>query len=68
MRLIEKSGRSEFSPGPGRAAQLIAEALDILDAGGECPEAAAYLDLGLSVLRRHLGEARKRRKPPAGKS
>lgn len=68
MRLVQETGQSGNSRGPARAAQLIAEALDILDAGGECPDAAAYLDLGLSSLRRHLGKPRRKRKPPAQES
>jgi hypothetical protein len=60
--LVRNTCESDFSSGPARAAQLIAEALDILDADGECPDAAAYLDLGLNSLRKRLGDARRKRK------
>lgn len=35
-----------------RAISLVSEAVDLLDAHGGSPEAAAHLDLGLNELRR----------------
>jgi len=37
-----------------RAIQLISTALDIVDARGDCPEAATHLDLALRRLREFL--------------
>ena len=37
-----------------RAAQLTAEALDILDAQGAVPDITAHLDLALQLLREEL--------------
>jgi hypothetical protein len=34
-----------------RAMALVLEAVDLLDAGGDSPEAAAHFDLGLQQLR-----------------
>jgi hypothetical protein len=37
-----------------RAARLIAEALDLVDAQGSCPDGAAHLDLALRRVRDKL--------------
>lgn len=37
-----------------RAAMLVTEAMDLLDAHGGMPEAAAHLDLALASLRRTM--------------
>jgi len=44
-----------------RAATLVTEAMDLLDAHGGAPDAAAHLDLALASLRRVMGAARKGR-------
>jgi hypothetical protein len=38
-----------------RAATLVTEAMDLLDAHGGAPEAAAHLDLALASLRQRIG-------------
>jgi hypothetical protein len=43
-----------------RALTLIAEALDVVDARGDCPEAAAYLDLAARSLRQQLAAPSRR--------
>ena len=40
-----------------RAAKLITEAMDLLDAHGGAPEAAAHLDLALASLRQRIGSS-----------
>jgi hypothetical protein len=42
-----------------RAAGLISEAMDLLDANSECPEASAYLDLALRKLREYHAKDRR---------
>lgn len=38
-----------------RAVMLVTEAMDLLDAHGGAPEAAAHLDLALASLRQRIG-------------
>ena len=46
----DKSGAAAME----RATALVSEALDLIDAQGDCPDAAAHLDLALRRLRQKL--------------
>lgn len=52
--LAQNSMNDPKSAAVRRALSLMTEALDIIDASGKCPEAAAHLDLALRRLRERL--------------
>lgn len=62
--MAQESSEDELTNAVQRAVGLVAEAMDLLDTGGDCPDAAMHLDHALRYMRQHLATAASERRAP----